>query len=132
MQYTKEVYRREFTDAVSKQAYLKACKWLAQNVYVSPSYSESIVVKIRKKDKRDTKNGVLFVFEVVLYYSADLNNAKDRFCNNCRQMHETFYSNKPQCSECKLKVFVTKIENEVAGITNSLMDEFGGSNEQNT
>lgn len=131
MQYTKEVYSKEFTDAVSKQAYLKACKWLAQNVYVSPSYSESIVVKIKKKDKRETKDGDLFVFEVVLYYSTNLVNAKDRFCNNCKQMHQTFYSNSPQCSECKLKVFFKKIENEVEGITNSLRGDFGGSDEEN-
>lgn len=135
MQYTKEVYCKEFVNEVSKQAYLDCCKWLAKNIYSSPSYSENIVVKIKKCEPRKvTKNGKtveVAVFKLNVYYTMDLKSANERFCNNCRQMHQTFYQNNPQCSECKLKVFMKKTENEISGIVGSLNRAFGGNDERN-
>ena len=150
MQYTKEICRRYFESSVSKQAYLDACKWLAKNIYSSPSYSENVVVKIQKQEPRKVqtvekvklKNGKIkekevevdyFSFRVIVYYQMNLTSAKEQFCNNCKQIHESFFCEKQSCSDCKLKVLMKKLDFEIDGITQSLKKSLeGAENEKNS
>ena len=55
--YSVFICEKTFEDVISKQAYLKACKWLAVNVYGSEGYSENVFVQLKKipKEKADEK-----------------------------------------------------------------------------
>lgn len=140
--YSREVFRKTFENRESsKQCYLDACKWLAKNVYGSESYSEKLVVKIKKqeskveretriiqlkngKEKQKTVEVQVYRFEIVLYYQDSLTNSKDVFCNNCNQAHNTFFGDNPKCSDCRFKVFWKRLDFESGSIVDGLSKSF--------
>lgn len=136
--YSVKILDKQFEGDVSKQVYLEACKWLAQNVYCSPSYSENISVQIKKSTKevektaRQAKTGKIIkekqirtVFTVSLYCVRSLNDAIEEHCRNCKQLHTIFYmSENYNCNECKLMVLRKRLEHDVKALAENLRKEF--------
>lgn len=133
--YSEEITRKEFTDEVSKQAYLKACKWLAQNVYCSPSYSEKISVQIMKRENKEVQKIkgkkkeviVSYTFIVVIFISLNEKEMKEQFCKNCKHLHNVFYSiEKPRCEECKFTAYRKFVQSQIGSLKNDFEEEFNG------
>lgn len=136
--YSVKILDKEFEGDVSKEVYLDACKWLAKNVYSSPSYSENISVQIVKSNKeveklvRHKKTGKIektkqtrTVFTVSLYCVRNLDNALDEHCKNCRHLHNLFFQlNDMHCEECKVTALKRKLETELVGLAENLRKSF--------
>lgn len=111
MIYCKHVFEKTFTDEVSKQAYLKACKWLAQNVYNNVELASSTVVSIVKKTDEETE---FPAFVVSVYTKNDEEESRKDFCNKCKTLHTIFYSiGGMNCGECKAGAYYKKLDDDI-------------------
>ena len=95
--YSKKFYSKKFSDEVSKNAYLKACKWLAKYV-------------LSKEDLQGVEFGIEKIspttFELSLYAVLSESEIRDRHCKICKETHSSFYiSEETNCNWCKLKAF---------------------------
>lgn len=136
--YSVKILDKQFEGDVSKEVYLQACKWLAVNVYNSPSYSENISVQIKKSTKeiekpvRQSKTGKIVkevqtrtVFTVSLYCVRSLKDVIAENCRSCKQLHTIFYmTGNCHCDECKVTVLQKKLEHDVNGLAESLRKSF--------
>jgi pantothenate kinase len=107
MKIAKVFYHKEFSANESKKAYLKACKWVANNVVNKESDIGETFWKIYKtfEDKDKT------TFRLDLYCMLDAKDEKYRFCKACKEHHSSFYSNNVyNCNECKMITYVDRIE----------------------
>jgi hypothetical protein len=120
MLYCETVLRKEFTNEVSKQAYLDACKWLAKNVYSKVELSKLITVKV---EKQELKKGQLPTFIVTLYATYDEEGLVNEYCHKCKQLHSLLYSvEKPKCDLCKMLAFRKQKHDNLAGIKTALKE----------
>lgn len=116
--YSEKVYEKEFTDKVSKVAYLDACKWLASHVFKNPKLSDFITVKIVKKENKKS-----FTFKVILYATIDEKEVKEDFCNKCKQLHTIFFCvDKQNCNECKMFGYKKHLESRVKNVKDFIQE----------
>lgn len=110
--YSELFYKIEFSDKVSKKAYLNACKWLATNVYSKDEFSEYVTVKITKNKERK-----LPTFTVKLFITIDEKEMCNEYCGKCKQLHTIFYSvDKPDCTACKLNGYRYKLHDNIKNL----------------
>lgn len=143
--YSVKLVEKLFEDEVSKQAYLKACKWLAQNVYGNESYSNSISVQIQKqpsrksyktvtvklksgKEKEKKEEVEIFTFKVILYFSMDFESTQKIFCNNCKNTINTFMGEDAPCRSCRVTSLLKELQHQTENISKRLSEGFGGMN----
>lgn len=108
--YCERVFVKDFSHAVSKQAYLKACKWLAKNVYSNVELAQDLVVNIIKKNECESPT-----FTVTVYVLNNESELRSDFCKKCRSLHTLFYSLRSMnCNECKAKAYHKKMDEEIA------------------
>lgn len=120
--YSEKVYEKIFTNKISKQAYLDACKWLAKNVYGS-KYSDYLTVQIQKQEQK--KKEEEFTFVVTVYACVNESEIKKKHCSKCQQFYTLFYCvDKPKCEECKYTVYKKSREQEIKNIRNSFEEVF--------
>lgn len=111
-----KVFEKEFSNVVSKNAYLEACKWLAKHVYGKPGINDFISVKIEKQNNKKSKK---YVFKVIIYVITDAKELKDEFCKKCKMLHTTFYCvDKINCEECKMFAYQNNVEDNLKRIAN--------------
>lgn len=116
--YCKQAFQKTFEDEVSKKAYLKACKWLAQNIYSNVELSKDVLVNILKE-----KNVQLPAFTVTVYMKSDAEEIYKDFCKKCKQLHTIFYSvNGPSCNDCKAKAYRAALEKDISCKANFLKE----------
>ena len=116
--YSEKVYEKEFTDKVSKVAYIDACKWLASHVFKNPKLSDFITVKIVKKENKKS-----FTFKVILYATIDEKQVKEDFCNKCKQLHTIFFCvDKQNCNECKMFGYKKHLESRVKNVKDFIQE----------
>lgn len=111
MKLTKKVLEKEFYDKESKNAYLKACKWVANNIVnVNKSLSKyDLTWDVRRKKDEDVPTFILKV-----YINIDYDEIKEKHCNICKETHNLFYMNSKQsCNECKLNSYFRRQEEAV-------------------
>lgn len=110
--YSEKVYEKDFSDEISKKAYLEACKWLATYVYGRGNLSEYITVQIQKQQKKKKPT-----FRVTLFITINEKEVKESYCKKCQQLHTIFYCiDKPNCSECKITGYRKQLQEKVSGI----------------
>lgn len=128
--YMVKFFEKIFEDEVSKQAYLKACKWLATHVYNSEGYSDYVVVKIKKQECK--KSSETFKFKVELFFTVDFESEQQVFCNNCKLSVNTFFGSEAPCSTCRLTTFLKKLKHDTEITSEGLTKTFkeGGNNEK--
>lgn len=107
------LFTKCFTNKVSKEAYLQACKWLAKNVYSKPDISKYITVKIEKvKNKKQEST-----FKISLFVVIDENEVFESYCKKCKHLHTLLYSvDKPKCDECKLKAYKRNLSGQIENL----------------
>lgn len=87
----------EFTSAISKDAYLEASKWLANNI-ISKDY-KNIIWKIDKLG-----NTELPTFKLSLYCEYEITTLFKSRCKACKEFHSSFYINQQlNCDACNAK-----------------------------
>lgn len=111
-EYAEKFYEISFSDKISKQAYLKACKWLAVKVYGKEELSKYVSVKIRKM--QDTQ---LPTFKVMLYITVSEKDQKNGYCDKCKSLHTVMYSvDKPECQLCKVEGYRKTLNNSIKNL----------------
>lgn len=116
--YAQQIKRMEFTGETSKDAYLKACKWVANNLESKEGFKK-LVYKIQKVKKNSSDN----VFELCVFLLIDEKEIRERHCKICKEFHVTFFKNDfLSCNECKLNAFYER-RGEVVGRMKSLVRE---------
>jgi len=120
--YTSKIFEKDFSDEISKNAYLKATKWLALNVYGKGNLSNHIVVQVNKLEKEKGQKET--VFRVTLYFVVNFEELHNSHCNACKQSTNLFMNNKPNCQECKYNAFIARIKYETENMANKLSEGF--------
>ena len=110
--YSIKILTKTFKNKISKEAYLKATKWLALNVFSKPELSKNISVKIQKEEKSKIPT-----FTVTLFVDTKYDDMKREYCDRCKHLFNTFYQvDKMNCNECKMNGFVKTNEKYVRNI----------------
>ena len=87
----KPFYEREFKAKKSKDAYLKACKFVASNIISASSKVE--VSKVTWDIVRVSNDDDLPTFRLTLYYKFDDTEFMKQTCEACKQFHKSFFIN---------------------------------------
>ena len=113
MLYIHKFYEREFKSESSKDAYLKACKFVASNIVNKESKVEveNVTWDITKVD--DNKNN-LPTFCLTLYYKFDDSEFMKKTCEACKEFHKSFFINENfNCSRCNKVGYEKNIEQKL-------------------
>lgn len=96
----KKIKTIKFLGSSSKDAYLKACKFISQYIELPVTY------EIKKL------NEDIPAFEVTFYVKLDEKDFSSRFCDICREFHGKFYINQQlSCNNCNMLNFKNRYEN---------------------
>ncbi len=107
MEVVKRFYVKEFSGDDTKQAYLKACKWVAKNVISKVEIGKNTLIKY-------IKNADLPTVTVELYCVFDEKETGEKYCNICKEFHKTFYINQEyNCNACKMKGYMATIDKKL-------------------
>lgn len=114
MLYIEKFYEREFKAKDSKEAYLKACKFVASNIVSKDSKVEVTKVVwdvVRIEDKEEN----LPTFRLTLYFKFDDTEFMQQTCNACKQFHKSFFINENyNCSRCNKVGYESNIKNKLS------------------
>ena len=104
MEHGTKFYSKTFNANTTKDAYLKACKWVATNILANDEISKDVVWKITKiKD--------LPSVELELYGLVNDAEHVRQFCGACKQFHTLFYINQQQnCNNCNMMAYRSQAE----------------------
>ena len=103
----KKFYEREFKAEDSKNAYLKACKFVASNIISKGSKVE--VSKVTWDVVR--VEGDLPTFRLTLYYKFDDTDFMKQSCDACKEFHKSFFINENyNCNRCNKVGYEKNIE----------------------
>lgn len=95
----KPFYEREFKAKKSKEAYLKACKFVASNIISASSKVE--VSKVTWDVVRVSNDDDLPTFRLTLYYKFDDTQFMKQTCEACKEFHKSFFINENfNCNRC--------------------------------
>ena len=95
----KPFYEREFKAKKSKDAYLKACKFVASNIISASSKVE--VSKVTWDVVRVSNDDDLPTFRLTLYYKFDDTQFMKQTCEACKEFHQSFFINENyNCNRC--------------------------------
>ena len=113
MLFIRKFYEREFKAKDSKDAYLKACKFVASNVVSKGSKVEASKVTwdIARIEKEEDD---LPTFRLTLYYKFDDTQFMEQTCNACKEFHKSFFINENfNCSRCNKVGYEKNIEQKL-------------------
>jgi hypothetical protein len=110
MMVTEKFFTKEFTAVTSKDAYLKACRWVANNVVSKITDIGETLWKIEKVVETDEK----VIYKLELYCTLETKEEVVKFCENCKSMHKLFYINEEyNCNRCNMKAFVERTKTKL-------------------
>ena len=90
-------FSKEFSASESKDAYLKACRWVANNVVSKTTDIGETFWKIEKVLSTESKT----TFKLELYCTIDMKEETKKFCERCKSFHKSFFINENyNCSRC--------------------------------
>lgn len=114
MLYIEKFYERNFKAKNSKDAYLKACKFVASNIVSKGSKVE--VTKVTWDiTKVETKEDDLPTFRLSLYYKFDDTDFMKQSCKSCKEFHKSFFINEDyNCSRCNKIGYKKNIEQKLS------------------
>lgn len=107
LKFSEEFYKRQFTAANMKSAYMLAVKWYATNV-LSKDELHNVHVEFEKDKQSPTVTIHLFV---VLDKEADV---MEQHCKCCKEMHRSFFINEDTaCNRCSTLGFQNRLEQKI-------------------
>ena len=111
-----KIKEKKFCGANTKDAYLKACKWISSNI-IAVNNSEHITYKIEKM-----KDGYDISVRVIIYAVIDEEEVYERHCNICKEMQGAFFlkQNKYMCESCNLVPYKRRVKERLELIKETL------------
>lgn len=107
--FCEKAFKKTFEDEVSKKAYLKACKWLATNIFNRVELAKHIVFSIEKQCESE-----LPTFVVTAYVKSDESALRSEYCKQCKTLHTIFYSiDGTDCGSCKARGYQAKLDKDI-------------------
>lgn len=101
--YASKLYQKVFRGNKSKDTYLKACGWLAQNVVSDQQINNNVTYTIEKG--YDEESGV-YLYTVTLFAKLNKEEIKNRHCGICRELNGSFLMKEEiKCDWCKLQAY---------------------------
>lgn len=115
MQIVKKFFTQEFISSKSKKdAYLKACKFVATKV-LNKKDADKILINTKIIDNSEDS----FKCEVTLYISIDETESRNKFCDICKEFHHSFYINQDfNCNACKMLSYRKRLEAQISNTAN--------------
>lgn len=99
MVYIEKFYERNFKAENAKDAYLKACSFVASNILSKKSKVEA--TKVTWDVTNVSEEGGLPTFRLSLYYKFDDTEFMHQTCEACKQFHKSFFINENfNCDKC--------------------------------
>lgn len=112
MIYIQKFYERKFRAEDAKEAYLRACKFVASNIISKGSKVE--VSKVTWDVVRIEEES-LPTFQLSLYYKFDDTDFMERTCNACKQFHSSFFINENfNCNRCNKVGYEKNVSQKLA------------------
>ncbi|MCX7924150.1 MAG: hypothetical protein N3B21_19400 [Clostridia bacterium] len=110
MKLSVKFHQEEFSDELSgKEAYLKACRWVAENVIRNEVEIGETFWKIEK-----VKEASLPTFRLELYATLESGECTKSFCDRCKEYHSSFYLNQQyNCDACNFTAFKLQMEQKL-------------------
>lgn len=109
IKYSKEFYKKSFTENTMKEAYLKAMKWYSTNV-ISKAEFANVHVQIVKEKESEFPTITLHLFAV----QDGEQDVMASHCEKCREMHNSFFINKEtDCNKCNALGFQRRLEQKI-------------------
>jgi hypothetical protein len=103
MKITQKLYSKTFVSDTAKSAYLKACKWVANNVL-----NKVEIADMMWNIKRIEAN--LPTFKLELYVAIEESEFEAGFCERCKEGHTAFYLNHQyNCQRCNMQAYKAQI-----------------------
>lgn len=115
MKYIQSFYEREFKAKGSKEAYLKACKFVASNIISDSSKVEASkvtwsVTRVKTEDEES-----LPTFLLTLFYTFDDTEFMEKTCTACKEFHKSFFINENfNCDRCNKIGYERNIKQKLA------------------
>lgn len=103
-------FQKIFTGETHKQAYLKTCKWMLENVILAEEIDlHDTYHKVIKLDKEEVPT-----YRLELYAVLENKTMEEHFCTICKEMHSKFYLNTEYCcAACKQKAYVKQTDHKL-------------------
>ena len=107
MNVSTKFFEKRFSDFDSKDAYLKLCKWLAQNVISKEvEIGKEVTFGVFKVEGADFPT-----FKLELYCSLNETDLRNGFCERCKEFHKSFYINQEyNCNACKVMAYMDQVK----------------------
>ena len=119
--FAEKILTKEFTHKDSKDAYLKACRWLAVNV-VPQVELRNVMYEIHK-----VNDSQLPTFRIIIYATFDEKEMREDHCSICKQFHESFFlREKCQCDRCELKAYQKRADTVLSHRRSFIKDKLEG------
>lgn len=118
MLYIQKFYEKTFKSKSSKDAYMKACKFIASKVVSNTSKVEAAKIAWEIIKEKDVD---LPTFRLVLYAKFDDTEFMKQTCQACKDFHCSFFVNENyNCSRCNKAGYEKNIQQKLGNITDYL------------
>lgn len=114
MLHIKKFYERKFVAKDSKNAYLKACKFVASNVISKASKVEATKVTWDVIPVESSGDNDLPTFMLTLYVKFDDSEFMKMTCERCKEFHKSFFVNENfNCDRCNKVSYEKHLEQKL-------------------
>lgn len=126
IEYSEKVLSKRFVGENFKQAYMKACKWLATNIIAHEDELGKMSYEISKEVNESQLPTVVLIINAIM----DESEARERNCIICREAHSAFFLNDAcNCSSCNANAYTRRLDDmikvKVSSIRSKLKERMG-------
>lgn len=101
--YASKLYQKVFRGNKSKETYLKACGWLAQNVVSDEHINNNVTYSVVKSYDRESGT---YLYTVTIFAKINKEEIEKRHCSICKEVNGSFLMNEQiKCDWCKLQAY---------------------------
>lgn len=119
--YTKKIFSKSFQAKTMKDAYLKACKWIANNIMSNDKISKICSYQIIKNGFNSESNSRECILDV--YVNISEKEILEHHCAICKETHKSFFINEEtNCNYCKIAAFDRRLEEKIKIIESYVKD----------
>lgn len=120
MYVQEKIASKKFIGKTSKDAYLKACRWIYENIYIS----QDEIFKRIQCTVEPLPEESLPSCRLSIYCFIEEEEVFNSMCKACEEVHRLFYLNdKKECATCKIEPFRKRIKEKLSIVNNYYTDE---------
>ena len=107
MLLAKQIHKQSFKGESSKEAYLRACKWVATNIVSKEVELSDVFWRIEKAPEVPSE---LPTVDLILFTTINESEDNKRFCDICKEFHKSFFINENfNCDRCNKESYRSRI-----------------------